>query len=172
MLDHLETERLHIRPFRADDLDAICEVWGDPEVMRFVGEGVAFDRPAIAEGLRKRAESASDPLAPGTWAVELKGTGVVGSAGLSPLQEPDGTATHEVAYHLARAHWGRGLATEAARAWVEWGLGLAGLARVIGLTYAENVASQRVLEKIGMRRMGTTDRYYSTSLVHFERTQA
>jgi RimJ/RimL family protein N-acetyltransferase len=70
-----------------------------------------------------------------------------------------------VAYHIARRHWNRGIATEAARACVEAGLA-AGLREVLAFAFPENTASMRVMEKIGMRPYGRV-RLYGTELVRY-----
>ena len=65
----------------------------------------------------------------------------------------------EIAYRLPHARWGQGFATEMARAVLAHGLDTLGLARIVGLTWPENVPSQRVLEKIGMRREADAEHY-------------
>ena len=69
---------------------------------------------------------------------------------------PDGEDV-EVAYRLARSAWGRGVATEAAGALVRHGLGALGLPRLVAVTYPDNHASQRVLDKLGFERRGLID---------------
>jgi len=63
----------------------------------------------------------------------------------------------EIAYRLARSAWGRGIATEAAGALVAHGLRTLGLPRLVAVTYPENRASQRVLDKLGFERRGLTE---------------
>jgi len=88
--------------------------------------------------------------------VERVGGVVVGDAGLQLLEDgPD----VELTYTLARSAWGHGYATEAAVAVLEWGFGDLGLERIVGVTYPENTASRRVLEKAGLRRLGTRHCY-------------
>jgi ribosomal-protein-alanine N-acetyltransferase len=99
------------------------------------------------------------------WAVEERETGdVLGLCGLFPV---GGTGPDiEVAYHISRRHWNRGLATEAARACVEAGLA-AGLQEILAFALPENAASLRVMEKIGMRPYGRV-RLYGTELALVE----
>jgi len=84
----------------------------------------------------------------GLWAVTERITGqFIGQGGLNYLDE---TGEVEVDYALARAYWGRGIATEVARASLRFGFEHLGLERIIGLAVPENIASRRVLERIGM----------------------
>jgi ribosomal-protein-alanine N-acetyltransferase len=82
------------------------------------------------------------------WAVELIDGGVlIGWCGLNHLEKTDEI---EVLYLIGEEYWGRGLATEAALASVEYAFDVVGLDRLIGIVHPENIASRRVLEKIGM----------------------
>jgi ribosomal-protein-alanine N-acetyltransferase len=90
-----------------------------------------------------------DELAYGVWAVTDKATGgLLGQCGLRFLPEINEV---EVLYLLARAHWGQGLASEAAQAALAYGFDQVGLQRIIALTKPENTASRRVMEKLGMQ---------------------
>jgi RimJ/RimL family protein N-acetyltransferase len=90
----------------------------------------------------------------------------LGYAGLRPL--PDRTSAMELTYAIAPAQWGAGLATEAAGAVIDWGLAnISGLREIIALSRTENPASIRVMEKLGMKDQGKTDRYYGENLVLF-----
>jgi ribosomal-protein-alanine N-acetyltransferase len=159
----LHTERLILRPFADDDMERLLEVFGDPEVMRFVGRGVPLDRDGLAasqarvlEHWRRRGF--------GPLAVVERATGrLVGEGGLQLLE---GGPDVEVTYTLARSVWGRGYATEVAAAVLEWGFGRLGLRRIVGVAYPDNSASQRVLEKVGMRRLGLR-RCYGADLVEY-----
>jgi RimJ/RimL family protein N-acetyltransferase len=148
----IETERLTIRALREDDAEALHEAWGDPEVFRYLpaeaSASVDETRTRLARHLRKQL---------GLWAVEERASGeVAGVCGLLPVE---GTGPDiEVAYHLARRWWGQGIATEAASACVAAGLA-DGLPRVVAYAFAENAASIRVLEKAGLRRLGSRQAY-------------
>jgi RimJ/RimL family protein N-acetyltransferase/uncharacterized protein YndB with AHSA1/START domain len=148
----LATSRLLIRRWTLDDAPAAFAMFSDPEVMKYVGDG----RPvpsleAMREGLGRRVERyESERL--GSWAVVLRETEeLVGGGALNVVE--DGPEI-EVAYQLGRRAWGKGYATEAARALLGHGFDALGLDRVIGITYPENLASRRVLEKIGMTYQG------------------
>jgi ribosomal-protein-alanine N-acetyltransferase len=91
----------------------------------------------------------------------------VGQCGLNTI---DGTGEVEALWALDRPAWGRGLATEAARAALAWGLEMAGLSAVIAIAAPANVASQRVMEKIGMRYTGRAQ-YFGLDVVRYERAR-
>ncbi len=95
----------------------------------------------------------------GKWAVEIPGvTSFAGFTGLSvPAFEASFTPCVEVAWRLAREHWGRGYATEAARAAIEFGFKQAGLDEIVAFTVPANTRSVRVMEKLGMKFSGEFD---------------
>jgi [ribosomal protein S5]-alanine N-acetyltransferase len=164
----LETERLILRHLTMDDLDALAAIYGDPDVRRYFPEGVLV-RDEAKEELEWIIDVYYGRYGFGLWATLDKGNGeLIGRCGLIPwtiLPTPTGelalggTGEHpvgpegsevEVAYLLAKRSWGRGLATEAATAIVEYGFEQLGLERLICLIDPENRASQRVAQKIGM----------------------
>ena len=91
------------------------------------------------------------------WAVEHRATGAfAGFVGLLHVENwPEGGAT-EVGWRLKRSFWGRGLATEGARASLRYGFEVLDLERIISITLPENAASRRVMEKAGMTLRGET----------------
>jgi ribosomal-protein-alanine N-acetyltransferase len=161
----IETPRLVIRSFELADAEALHErVFGDEETMRFIPRGaspsVERTRGAIQRFIRHERQHGF-----GLWAVELRATGeFIGDCGLVYVE---GTGPEvEVAYHLAREWWGRGLATEAARACLDYGFRELGLPEIIAICYPEHAASRRVMEKAGMRYAGPA-RYYELELVKY-----
>jgi [ribosomal protein S5]-alanine N-acetyltransferase len=147
----LETPRLVLRTWTAEDdaADAL-EIWGDAEVMRFVGEPFA-DIEAARRALR-RAVAAQEEHGVCIWpVVEKSGGKVVGCCGFH-LHE--GGPELELVYHFKRAEWGRGYATEAARACLRYGFERLKAPRVVATVLPENEASCRVLEKLGFRYKG------------------
>ncbi len=156
---HMTTARLELRPFAASDGDALFRVWGDPEVMRFIPGGARsrLEVDAMLARLRVR-EHALGSLA----VTRIEDGRLIGVAGLVPAQWVGPEV--EIMYHLARDAWGQGFATEAAAAFIELGFRERGLDRIIGLTEPDNVASQRVLAKIGLIRCGETTKYYGRRL--------
>jgi RimJ/RimL family protein N-acetyltransferase len=147
----IETARLILRPWRDSDLPLFAEQNADPVVMRYlVG-------PLTREASDAYAEAARTHLAEtgyGKWAVEAPGVAsFIGAVGLSRVRfEASFTPAVEVAWRLHRHFWGRGYATEAARAAIEDGFSRVGLPEIVALTTLENIASQRVMERLGMTR--------------------
>jgi RimJ/RimL family protein N-acetyltransferase len=149
----VETERLLLRPFCEDDLEAMAAIWADPEVMRHIGEGQTRDR-AASEALLTRVRRHWDEHGFGLWAVVPRGSDEpVGWAGLAvPTFLPEVLPAVEVGWLLARPAWGNGYATEAAAAAMDYGFGGLELDRLISLVYVENTASAAVAERLGMTR--------------------
>jgi RimJ/RimL family protein N-acetyltransferase len=142
----LETERLVLRMFRDSDTDAYAEMVGDPEVMRFLGGGKPVSR---AEAWRNMAMIVGHwhLRGYGMWAVEERASGeLVGRVG---CWRPEGWPGVEVGWTLRRAYWGRGYATEAARASLRYGFETLNQTRIISLIAPENINSIRVAERLG-----------------------
>ena len=158
-MDHvLSTERLVLRPVTADDHAALLAHWTQPDVRRFLFDGAVVSAAEVAETIE---ESVRDFTARGygTWLIELgSGTGLAGTAPLASTAPLAGTAGLrplegaglEIFYSLAPGTWGRGYATEAARAVVEYGLGPLGLPEVLAEVDEGNTASVAVIKRLGM----------------------
>jgi ribosomal-protein-alanine N-acetyltransferase len=147
----LRSARLLLRDWRDDDLPAFAALNADPEVMRWLSSTLTrAESDALAA--RIRAELAERGF--GCWAVEVPGeASFVGFVGLSvPRFEAAFTPCVEAGWRLARPWWGRGIASEAARAAIAHGFGAAGLAEIVSFASAGNEASRGVMERIGMRR--------------------
>lgn len=148
----LTTPRLILRVLDRDDLDAVMRVHGDPEVMRFSVGGAKTGDEVVGFIDRAAAFHRRDGFS--QWAVVLRDTGAcIGECGIL-RQEIEGRGEHEISYRLARAAWGRGIATEAAAACRDFALGSLRLARVVSIIDPRNAASMRVAHKIGMRHEG------------------
>jgi ribosomal-protein-alanine N-acetyltransferase len=144
-----ETPRLILRQFDEGDVESLLNYLGDPEVMRFSVSG-----PKTREDIQTKylpgclKRYARDGL--GQWALIRKSDGLcVGGCGIC-TQEVESEKEFEIGYRLRRDCWGFGLATEAALACRDYGFHQAGLHRLISIIEAENVASIRVAEKVGM----------------------
>ena len=144
----LTTPRLHLRPFTAADHDAIHAVYADPEVMRYVGHGAHRTMAETQRALRVYADILVAHGYSFVAVVERETGTLVGDAGLNPLagRGPD----IELGYTVARDAWGRGYATEAARALVGHAFGALGAPRVMAQVEPANAGSRHVLEKLGM----------------------
>ncbi len=146
----LETSRLLLRHQTLEDLDALWALYCSPEITRYIP-----DAPRSYEEAREELEwhMHGHPRHPelGLWATIHRETGkFIGRCGLLPW-EIEGKQEVEIAYTLSEHYWGQGLATEAAKGILRYGLETLKLPRLICLIDPENIASQRVAEKIGMR---------------------
>ncbi|MDQ2675051.1 MAG: GNAT family N-acetyltransferase [Chloroflexota bacterium] len=154
----IESPRLRLRSLADADLDDLHAIYGDAEAMRLIGRtGQPTDRAGTERVLRwfQRHESLHGF---GLWAVDdRQDDRMVGVAGL--LWEEGHGPEVEVVYLLRRDRWGRGYATEAARAVLAAGHGSLELPRIIALAYPENVASQHVMQKAGMQPEGEVEAY-------------
>lgn len=158
---YLETERLTLRRFTPADVDDLVALDGDPEVMRFLSGGPATPRKQIRARILPRfiAITARHSTL-GYWAAHARENGtflgwfafhpIAGDAAAGGLIDNDDTTQVELGYRLRREAWGRGLATEGARALIDRGFRELGVRRVIATTYQYNVGSRRVLEKCGL----------------------
>ena len=156
-VDHvLITERLVLRPVKADDQATLLAHWALPDVRRFLFDGAALSAPEVAETIE---ESVRDFAAAGygIWLIHERGRpglpgpapagpAPVGTVGLRPLDD----LGLEIFYSLAPAAWGRGYATEAARAVVDHALGPLGLPEVLAEVDEGNAASVAVIKRLGM----------------------
>ena len=145
----LETERLWLRPMRADDVDALLPIFSDPKVMASFG-GVIFDRGQMAWWVQRNLEH-QRRYGYGLFSVTLKESGLlIGDCGLEHM-EVLGRVETELGYDFRSDYWGRGLATEAATAVRDFAFDTLALRRLICLIRQGNEASRRVAERIGMR---------------------
>jgi [ribosomal protein S5]-alanine N-acetyltransferase len=143
----LQTDRLRLRPYRPNDVTPMRAVFGDPEVMRFSQSGGDKSLEETAARVQKLIDHQTK-FGFSLWVVEDRATGaILGDCGLKQLE--DGPEI-EVGYRFAKAHWGRGYATEAAAASVEYGFIKLELSRIVAVVDPVNVASCRVIEKIGL----------------------
>ena len=144
------TERLILREWRDADLEPFAALTGDRRVMEFFP--APLDRAASdAFAIRIRKEFVGHPF--GRWAVEVpKVAPFIGFIGLSvPNFTAFFTPCLEIGWRLAFSYWGKGYATEAARAAIDFGFKKAGLAEIVSFTTPLNVRSVRVMEKLGMK---------------------
>jgi RimJ/RimL family protein N-acetyltransferase len=147
----LETPRLRLRRLRPTDEPELIALDTDACVMRYVGSPPgARAHDETAERVRERIRADHGPH--GWWIVEDKEDGRFHGLGLL-LPMPD-AGDIEVGYRLARRSWGRGIATEAAAALVDYALGRLALPRVVAVVYPDNRPSRRVLDKLGFTRAG------------------
>ncbi|MEZ5930526.1 MAG: GNAT family N-acetyltransferase [Alphaproteobacteria bacterium] len=152
----LRTERLILRRLRPDDMDAFAAMNADPEVMRYFPACLSR---AETEALAARMDRHVERHGFGWWAVEAPGVApFVGFVGLmSPAFHAAFTPCVEVGWRLVRAAWGRGYATEAGQASVDFAFETLGLGEIVSMAVADNHPSRRVMERLGMRRRPADD---------------
>jgi RimJ/RimL family protein N-acetyltransferase len=144
----LATERLRFRPLGPDDVEAAWRLWTDAEVRRYLWDGEIISRERAADVLAASERDFAERRF-GLWSIrEGESAEIIGFAGLRS-GAPGPVA--ELLYGLLPGWWGRGLATEAARAVLSYGFGVLGLERIDAATDVPNTASARVLERLGMR---------------------
>ena len=163
-VDHvLTTERLVLRPVTAHDHAVLLTHWALPDVRRFLFDGEALSAAEVTETIE---DSTRDFAAAGygIWLIrEEHRTALVGTTGLRPLED----SGLEIFYSLAPGSWGKGYATEAARAVVEHALGPLGLSEVLAEVDEGNAASVAVVRRLGMTPLpgvlGPMTRYRRTA---------
>jgi len=142
-----ESARLRGRRWMPRDLQVLEDVYGDRAAMRWVGDGEPLTRAQCEEWLQV-TEANYRTRGYGMFALEERSTGAV--VGFCGLVHPGGQPDVEVKYALLRAHWGRGLATEAVSALLGFAHAVLGIECAIATVAPDNVASHRVLTKAGM----------------------
>jgi RimJ/RimL family protein N-acetyltransferase len=172
MTPTLETARLILRPFRAEDFDAVAAYWGDPAVTRWTRGGQPISRgEAWLRLLQHPGHWAL--MGYGFWALEEKSSGtMIGEAGFIDLKrayDPRLEGAPEIGWLLSPRAQGKGYATEAATACLRWGAAHFGPIRVIAAVSVENRPSIRVAEKCGFREVLRKD-FNGRTAVFYDRT--
>jgi [ribosomal protein S5]-alanine N-acetyltransferase len=149
----LETERLILRTWLLNDLKDFFGIYGDAEVWRNINPKGVFESEDVARRALRRGIAYQQEHGISHWATVLKDKGkVIGACGFNMSE---GGPEFELVYHFAPAYWGRGYATEAAGACLRYAFEELNAPQVVASTYSQNLASQRVLEKIGLVRLGS-----------------
>ena len=150
MTHSLRTSRLLLRRWRDEDVAAFAELSADPAVMEYL---------VPLPGWVARARAHWEQHGYGQWVVEIPGeASFAGVVGLNTISyEAHFTPAVEVAWRFARAYWGRGYATEAARAALDHGFEKLALAEIVATTVPANQRSRRVMERLGMTRAPEDD---------------
>jgi RimJ/RimL family protein N-acetyltransferase len=157
----LETLRLELRDFVAEDFDDLYRLDSDPRVMKYIANGKPASRDAVAQRLERFIRYPALYPDLGVWRAARRDTGAF--IGWFCFNYAARSPDIEVGYRLLPEAWGRGYATEGARALVDYGFDDLRLHRIIGVTHPRNKASQRVLMKAGLEDRGW-GRYYERRL--------
>ncbi|MGZ5048493.1 MAG: GNAT family N-acetyltransferase [Usitatibacter sp.] len=159
----LETPRLVMRQLRESDWDPLALMYADPDVMRFIGTGVTLNRE---ETWRSIANMLGhwQLRGFGMWALEIRETGEM--AGRAGFIEPPGWPGFELGWLLGKPYWGKGYATEAARAALRHGFDAMGRERIVSFIRPGNAPSIRVAERLGETLAGEIELLGAKSLVY------
>lgn len=144
-MPNLETPRLRLRQFTLNDLNDLYPIYSNLEVNKYIGKG-AKTKDETRAALMNMIQHWQHGF--GMWAVVYKESNeLIGRCGLCFL---DNTSEVELGYALDKPYWNLGLATEGSLASLKYGFEVVGLERIVAIARPENVASQRVMQKVGM----------------------
>jgi RimJ/RimL family protein N-acetyltransferase len=143
----IKTERLNLRPFRLQDAEPLRQILSVPGVLEYFPSSDPPDLERVKKLVQKQIDHWREHDY-GWWAVEPIEEGeLIGWSGLQYLPETDEI---EIGYLLSKPYWGEGLATESAIAGLDYGFRTLEIQEIVGIVHPENIASQRVLQKIGL----------------------
>lgn len=166
MFPQIETERLLLRTYKPGEMEKVYELCSDKDVTRHFPPYFKIEKEEVLASLPARMER---------WRTQGFGQfGVFDKAdenlmGYCGFQYLDGTPDVEIYYGFFKKHWGKGFATEAARAALRFGFEQAKLTKITAVTHPENVESQNVLRKIGLQG-GEIAEFYKMPVAYFEIT--
>jgi ribosomal-protein-alanine N-acetyltransferase len=151
----IATARLQLRPARPEDAEPLFRYASDPEVARYVTWS-AHQSIDETRGFIAWAASNVDKSMNIVWIIEHAGEpiGAIGLHGIRWGLRAIRVDHAELGYWIGRAHWGKGLVSEAARAVVDWGFSTCGLHKINVMCLEQNAGSRRVIEKLGARFVG------------------
>ena len=165
----LETERLVLRFPTVADFEDLLALRADPDVMRYIGDGSTHSAEQVESFLISVVIPYQERHGIGFCSVFEKASGhFVGQAGLGHLGFDDTQPDIEVAYRLLPKFWGKGYATELAKALVHWGFTHLKVKKLIAVTHPENIASQQVLKKTGFISVGDMVWHTGQTVMRFE----
>jgi len=157
------TGRLDLVVPMVEDCRALAAMWGDPETMRHIGDGARWSRGKVEERIERAMGMQRDRGMTFWTVIERQSGEVIGQGGLVPIAFNGDEI--ELGYRLGRAHWGKGYASEIARASAAHGFGELGLIDLVAVCNRENLASRRVLIKTGFVEVGESEVYYGVPTV-------
>ena len=151
---YIETERLIIKPYCLSDIDDLYKIYSDEKVMAYIPEGV-MSYEWVKDLINWMVDYCYEKNTPeniikfGVSVLDKEKKRVIGWCGLGSLDcKPDDV---EIFYGLSSEYWGQGLATESAKAMLRYGFDIIGLKRIIAVVNSNNIASKKVIEKLGMK---------------------
>ena len=161
IMKEIETARLYLRQFTLDDLDDLSRIYSDPETMKYLtGVRTREATETAIHAMLQRWEQNNF----GMWALVHKiDCKMIGRCGLAFL---DKTPEVELGYAIDKVYWNQGLVTEASFASLNYGFEILQLERIVAIARPENIASQRVMQKVGMKYEKNAH-YYETDVVYY-----
>ncbi|MEM6642281.1 MAG: GNAT family N-acetyltransferase [Bacteroidota bacterium] len=144
----LETKRLVLRQITPLDFEELFKMNSDPQIMKYVGDGSIRTHQQMTNELKMLISHYSRKPGLGIWATELKVNNCF--VGASGLVYYDSTPEIEVGYRMQKEYWNKGYATEASIGLLKYGFRKLNLKKIVSSAHIDNLASRRVLEKIGM----------------------
>ncbi|MFI5334183.1 MAG: GNAT family N-acetyltransferase [Chlamydiales bacterium] len=152
----IETKRLILRPWRAEDFEPFAAINADPRVMEYFPATLTREE---SDAYTKRIARELEERGWGLWAVSVRdGAPFIGFIGLAPVQfTAHFTPAVEIGWRLGYEFWGKGYATEGARAALRYGFDVLNLEKIVSFTAAQNMRSRKVMEKIGMHHNPADD---------------
>lgn len=160
----IETERLRLVPFAEPHVGGLFEMNSDPAVMRYLGDPQS--REDVAKSIARQQEKWAK-FGFGWWAILLRATDtLIGAACLQHLAHIE-DAPLEIGWRLMTTYQGKGYATEAGRAAMEFGFDTIGEDYLVAVTHPDNLGSQKVMQRLGMTYIGI-QRHYDEDCVTYE----
>lgn len=151
----IETDRIFLRPFCINDIEPFAKICANPNVMRYIGDGKPVSLDIIAEKITEWIEL-YEKQKYGLMALVMKDTDeLIGFCGFIH-QIVDEIEYIELGYRLDEAHWGQGIATEAAVAARDYAFNVLEIPMLIAIINHQNDVSKRVVKKVGMKLMKQT----------------
>lgn len=165
------TSRLTLSAYHEGEVEEyFTHLYSDPEVVRYIGSGLFTRVDAVRDRIGWRIECEREHGF-SFWTVRVTATGeFVGCCGLQPIERTGPEI--EIGYHTAQRFWRNGYTSEAALACLQRAFTVHGLERVIAVCEPENVGSWKVMERIGMRKIGRTEAYYDTETLLYDALRA
>lgn len=153
----LHTERVHLRKMKVSDSPSLFKIWSDPEVTKFMNIDSFTDENQAKDMIKLLDEFSLDNKAIRFSIIEMESNEIIGSCGFNSLDFENEKA--EIGYDIARAFWGRGYASEAISALLDYAFSTLKLNRIEAKVEPENVNSVKVLRKLNFMFEGTLRRY-------------
>lgn len=152
MDNRIETDRLIVRRWCAEDIEPYAKICADPEVMAFIGDGATRTFTEAADQVAK-FEAMWEQNRYGIYAIELRdSSSFLGFTGFAdPSFLPDLLPSVEIGWRLGKPFWGNGYATEAAQAVLSAGIRSKMFTGIVSICQAGNIASSRVMQKLGLK---------------------